>query len=252
MLNRCINTGLGRDKPFLNPTQSVMLREEINAIIDQQIKDWKATVPGTDQHKRKEDFNMAYYQRGLAETALRIRLLRVVESKAIAEIAKTSPEAAQIWADYERDEMLHDEMFIQDLIKSGFTREKFLEIEPTLSTKMLVGFFSYLLDHEGPLGVVAYSYLVEYCNVILEPEKLEGLKQILGEDMISGQIAHAHTDVNHDHPAMVWSCLRYLINSEDDIAHLKTYLKEFQKILSMFFVEMNNEFSVELKLSEAA
>jgi hypothetical protein len=252
MLNRCINTGLGRDKPFLNPTQSVMLREEINAIIDQQIKDWKATVPGTDQHKRKEDFNMAYYQRGLAETALRIRLLRVVESKAIAEIAKTSPEAAQIWADYERDEMLHDEMFIQDLIKSGFTREKFLEIEPTLSTKMLVGFFSYLLDHEGPLGVVAYSYLVEYCNVILEPEKLEGLKRILGEDMISGQIAHAHTDVNHDHPAMVWSCLRYLINSEDDIAHLKNYLKEFQKILSMFFVEMNNEFSVELKLSEAA
>jgi hypothetical protein len=117
---------------------------------------------------------------------------------------------------------------------------------------MLVGFFSYLLDHEGPLGVVAYSYLVEYCNVILEPEKLEGLKRILGEDMISGQIAHAHTDVNHDHPAMVWSCLRYLINSEDDIAHLKTYLKEFQKILSMFFVEMNNEFSVELKLSEAA
>jgi hypothetical protein len=252
MLNRCINTGLGRDKPFLNPTQSVMLREEINAIIDQQIKDWKATVPGTDQHKRKEDFNMAYYQRGLAETALRIRLLRVVESKAIADIAKTSPEAAQIWADYERDEMLHDEMFIQDLIKSGFTREKFLEIEPTLSTKMLVGFFSYLLDHEGPLGVVAYSYLVEYCNVILEPEKLEGLKRILGEDMISGQIAHAHTDVNHDHPAMVWSCLRYLINSEDDIAHLKNYLKEFQKILSMFFVEMNNEFSVELKLSEAA
>jgi hypothetical protein len=252
MLNRCINTGLGRDKPFLNPTQSVILREEINAMIDQQIKEWKATVPGTDQHKRKEDFNMAYYQRGLAETALRIRLLRVVESKAIAEIAKTSPEAAQIWADYERDEMLHDEMFIQDLIKSGFTREKFLKIEPTLSTKMLVGFFSYLLDHEGPLGVVAYSYLVEYCNVILEPEKLEGLKQILGEDMISGQIAHAHTDVNHDHPAMVWSCLRYLINSENDIAHLKAYLKEFQKILSMFFVEMNNEFSVELKLSEAA
>lgn len=252
MINRCINTGLGRDKPFLNPTQSAILREEINEIIDQQISEWQATVPGTDQHKRKDDFNMAYYQRGLAETALRIRLLRVVESKAIAEIAKRSPEAAQIWADYERDEMLHDEMFIQDLIKSGFTREDFLKIEPTLSTKMLVGFFSYLLDHEGPLGVVAYSYLVEYCNVKLEPEKLEGLKQILGEEMIAGQIAHAHTDTNHDHPTMVWSCLRYLINNNNDIANLKEYLKEFQKILSMFFVEMNNEFSVELKISKAA
>ena len=252
MSNRCINTGLGRDKPFLNPTQSAVLREEINNIIDKQIKEWQATVPGTDQHKRKDDFNLEYYQRGLAETALRIRFLRVVESKAIAEIAKISPEAAQIWADYERDEMLHDEMFIQDLIKSGFTREQFLEVEPTLSTKMLVGFFSYLLDHEGPLGVVAYSYLVEYCNVKLEPEKLAGLKEILGEDMIAGQIAHAHTDVNHDHPAMVWSCLRYLIRSESDVVNLKVYLKEFQKILAMFFVEMNKEFSVELNTSKAA
>jgi hypothetical protein len=250
--NRCINTGLGRAKPFLNPTQSVILRDEIDKIIDSQIKEWQASVPGTDQHKRKKDFNLAYYQRGLAETALRIRLLRIVESKAIAEIAKFSPEGAQIWADYERDEMLHDEMFIQDLIKSGYSREQFLQVEPTLSTKMLVGFFSYLLDHEGPLGVVAYSYLVEYCNVRLEPEKLAGLKEILGEEMIAGQVAHAFTDTNHDHPTMVWSCLRFLIQNEQDVVSLKRYLREFQQILAMFFTEMNKEFAVELDISEAA
>ncbi|WP_185234685.1 hypothetical protein [Teredinibacter franksiae] len=251
-VNRCINTGIGRGKPFLNPTRSIEVRSEIDSIIDQQIDEWKASVPGADHHERKNAFNMPYYQRSLAETALRIRLLRVVESKALVEIAKKSPEAAQIWADYERDEMLHDEMFIQDLEKSGFSRERFMEIEPTLSTKMLVGFFSYLLDHEGPLGVVAYSYLVEYVNVKLEPEKLEGLKAILGEELIAGQVAHAHTDVNHDHPTMVWSCLRYLISDQADIEKLKIYLREFQQILSMFFVEMNKEFDVDLAAEQAA
>jgi len=244
-MNRCINTGLGRGKPFLNPAQSVEFRAEIDALIEQQIEEWNANVPATDQHHRQSDFNHPMYARGLAETAIRIRLLRVIESKAIAEIAKTSPEAAKIWAEYECDEMLHDEMFIQDLEKAGVSREEFLKIEPYMSTKLLVGLFSYLLDHEGPLGVVAYSYLVEYVNVKLEPEKLKGLEAILGKDMIAGQIAHSHTDINHDHPGMVWGALRYLITSEEDKVALKRYLREFQDLLAMFFVEINTEFNAD-------
>ncbi len=242
-MNRCKNTGLGREKPYLNPTQSVLFRQEIDAIIDQQIDEWNAKVPATDEHQKKEDsFNYPLYARGLAETAIRIRLLRVIESKAIAEIAKISPESAKIWAEYECDEMLHDEMFIQDLEKTGTSREAFMDIEPYMSTKLLVGFFSYLLDHEGPMGVVAYSYLVEYVNVKLEPGKIEGLSLILGKDMIAGQIAHSHTDINHDHPGMVWGALRYLINSEEDKEALKMYLREFQDLLAMFFREINEEF----------
>ncbi|MCE0444855.1 hypothetical protein LT493_04830 [Streptomyces tricolor] len=37
----------------------------------------------------------------------------------------------------------------------GVSPEQFLDTEPYLSTKLLSGCFSYLLDHEGPLGVVA-------------------------------------------------------------------------------------------------
>ncbi len=251
-MNRCKNTGLGRKKPFLNPTQSVIFRAEIDSIIDQQIIDWNANVPATDQHTKKAEFNHPMYIRGLAETALRIRLLRVIESKAIAEIAKTSPEAAMIWAEYECDEMLHDEMFIQDLEKAGVSRAEFLEIEPYMSTKLLVGFFSYLMDHEGPMGVVAYSYLVEYVNVRLEPAKLKGLEDILGKDAIAGQIAHSHTDINHDHPGMVWGALRHLITSDDDKVALKMYLKEFQKLLAMFFVEINEEFAAPAPISAKA
>ena len=87
-MNRCINTGLGRSKPYLNPQKSVVFRAEIDNIIEQQIVEWNANVPATDEHNKKDDFNHAMYARGLAETAIRIRLLRVIESKAIAEIAK--------------------------------------------------------------------------------------------------------------------------------------------------------------------
>ncbi|XAO71522.1 MAG: iron-containing redox enzyme family protein [Acetobacteraceae bacterium] len=184
-------------------------------------------------HLEGKSVNSAYYQRHLIETAWRIRLLRVAESKALAEIAKTSPRAAQIWANYENEEMLHDELFIQDLTRAGVSRETFLETEPYLSTKLLVGYFSYLLDHEGSLGVVVYSYLVEYVNVKLEPRKIEALKESVGEQNISGQISHSHTDINDDHPGEVWQAVRHLLRSEENIASLKRYLGEHQDILAM-------------------
>jgi pyrroloquinoline quinone (PQQ) biosynthesis protein C len=239
-MNRCQNTGLGRSKPFLNPMTSVKLRQEIDVFIDHQIDQWNKTVPYAT-HFEGEQVNRQYYQRHLIETAWRIRLLRVAESKALAEIAKYSPEAAQIWANYEMEEMLHDELFVQDLEKSGISRKTFLETEPYLSTKLLTGFFSYLLDHEGPLGVVAYSYLVEYVNVKLEPKKIDSMKKSIGETEIMGQVSHSHTDTNDDHPGEVWNILRYLIKDEQDIVNLKKYLAEHQKVLAMYFHEIYND-----------
>ena len=179
MSNRVKNAGLGNRIPFLNAQRSLELRKEIDSIIDAQIDNWYETVPYA-AHLEGKKVDSEYYRRHLIETAWRIRLLRVSESKTLAEVAKQSPEAAQIWANYEREEMLHDELFVQDLERAGVSREQFLATEPYLSTKLLTGFFSYLLDHEGPLGVIAYSYLVEYVNLKLEPRKLKALKDSVG------------------------------------------------------------------------
>ena len=237
MINRVRNVGYSDRTPFLSAAVSVGLRGEIDQIIDLQIEQWYETVPQA-AHLEGKDVNSLYYKRHLIETAWRIRLLRVAEAKALVEIAKVSPVAAQIWAQYEQEEMLHDDLFIQDLERVGVNRQEFLATEPYLSTKLLTGFFSYLLDHEGPLGVVAYSYLVEYVNVKLEPRKLQAFKVSVGEAMIVGQISHSHTDINDDHPGEVWSALRLLIKGEQDIAALKGYLAEHQRILAMYFSEL--------------
>ncbi|MEU5183241.1 hypothetical protein ACF1AO_19075 [Streptomyces longwoodensis] len=237
MPNRVTNVGYGDRTPFLSSTASATLRAEIDEQLDQQVLEWYANVPEA-AHLEGKNVDSAYYKRNLIETAWRIRMLRVSEAKALVEIAKTSPEAAQVWANYEQEEMLHDELFIDDLAKAGVSREEFLATEPYLSTKLLTGYFSYLLDHEGPLGVVAYSYLVEYVNVKLEPKKLEALKQSVGEANIGGQINHSHTDINDDHPGEVWAAVRHLLRSQDDIDAFKRYLREHQQILAQYFEEL--------------
>jgi hypothetical protein len=238
--NRVRHVGFENRVPFLGAKASQQLRAKVDSILDRQIEQWYETVPYA-AHLEGKTIDSEYYRRHLIETAWRIRMLRVSESKALAEIAKRSPEAAQIWANYEREEMLHDELFIQDLERAGVTREQFLATEPYLSTKLLTGFFSYLLDHEGPLGVVAYSYLVEYVNVKLEPRKIAALKESVGEPGIVGQISHSHTDINDDHPGEVWAALRFLLRSDSDIEALERYLKEHQSILALYFKELYDD-----------
>lgn len=237
MPNRVTNVGYGDSTTFLNAAASAELRAQVDQQIDQQVLEWYANVPEA-AHLEGKNVDSDYYKRHLIETAWRIRLLRVAEAKALVEIAKRSPEAAQVWANYEQEEMLHDELFITDLAKVGVSREQFLATEPYLSTKLLTGYFSYLLDHEGPLGVVAYSYLVEYVNVKLEPRKLEALKGSLGEGKIGGQISHSHTDINDDHPGEVWAAVRHLLHDEDDVAAFKRYLREHQSLLAQYFEEL--------------
>ncbi|MGW1837900.1 hypothetical protein [Streptomyces sp. BBFR2] len=252
MSNRVINVGYDNRRPFLSASASAELRAEIDVLLDRQVEEWYETVPAA-AHLEGKDVNSEYYKRNLIETAWRIRLLRVAESKALTEIAKRSPEAAQVWANYEQEEMLHDELFIDDLAKVGVSREEFLSVEPYLSTKLLTGYFSYLLDHEGPLGVVAYSYLVEYVNVKLEPRKLVALKTSVGEKNIGGQISHSHTDINDDHPGEVWAALRHLIRDEQDIDALKRYLQEHQRLLAQYFEELYaNTLGAEAKATTAA
>lgn len=251
---RCKNFGIERDNGCLSMKDSIKFREECDKYIDAQIKEWNRDVPDSVSKvpNDMDNFDWNVYRRGLLETAYRIRLLRVIESKAIAEIAKSSPDAAKIWAEYEADEMLHDQMFIDDLISSGVDESIVFEYDPTLETKLLVGYFAYLLEHEGPLGVVCYSYLVEYVNVQMEMNRVDSLAKLLSEPMIVGQRAHAYTDINHDHPSMVWGCLSKLIRSEDDKLAVFQYFDDFKNILMLFMNSSALKEGVKLEHSRVA
>lgn len=243
-LNRCTGIPVTRKKPFVSQEESTRLRSEVDTYITKKMAEWKETVPYGD-HFESSEIHKKYYERSLIETGIRIRLLRVAESKTLSEIAKISPESAQIWANYEMEEMLHDQLFFEDAKKTGATQEQIEATEPYLATKLLAGFFSYLLEHEGPLGVVVYSYLVETVNVQLDPKKVEALKKTIGESKIKGQISHINTDITDDHPGEVWSCLRHLIRSENDVQSIYRYIDEHQSILALFFRQIYEEIILE-------
>jgi hypothetical protein len=234
---RVTNTGVERRASYLNKARGEVLRREVDSFISAQIADFHQHVPEA-RHFENGQIDHDYYRRHLVETIWRIRLLRIAESNAIGEIAKRSPEAAQIWANYEREEMVHDTLFMNDYLAAGGSKEEFAATEPYLSTKLLAGYFRYLLEHEGPLGVVAYSYLVETVNVKLDPDKIKGLKKSFAPQKIKGQIAHTHTDVFEDHPGEVWEVVRLLLEDQSDISRLYAYLEENQRILIMYFQEI--------------
>lgn len=250
MKNYCMNTGLDHEKTWLSAEAALSLRNEVDAYLNQKIEHWNNTVPYA-QHFEEKEINQAYYIRHLVETVWRIRLMRIIGAKALVSITQKVPVAAQIWANYEMEEMIHDELFLQDLKKQGVSKEAVLKIGPYLSTKLLSGYFSYLIDHEGPLGVIAYSYLVEHVNVKLEAKKLSAMKLSLGEAAIGGQLAHAHTDIQEDHPGEVWQVIRGLIFNQDDIDRLYRYLDECQYLLAMYFNELYDD-TIENVLEAAA
>jgi len=237
MLAHCENALLNERKNYLGASASHQLRKTVDAFIENKITKLTAGVPFAEYFKSNKIYD-EYYKRHLIETIWRMRLLRVAESKALAQIAKQNSLAARSCANYERKEIKRDELFFQNLKVSGISREMVLATEPYLSTKMLSRFFSYLLDHEELLGIVAYSYLVETVNIKVEPKKSLAMKVSSGEQNIRGQTVYLHTDSQGDRPGEVWQVVCHLIRSRKDIKNLYRYLDEMQELLAMYFREL--------------
>jgi hypothetical protein len=189
-------------------------------------------------HLESKELNMAWYRRHTIEHVWRIRLSRAAHTRALHEIAKISPEAAQLYGQYQAEEMNHDLLFLQDCKAIGVTEEELLNTEPFRATRLLQGFFYFVCEHEHPMGVVASSYLIEYTTAKLTPRHIRGLRESLGEDKIRGQLAHINTDLGDDHAGEMWRILRYLLNSEADVEKVLRYFDDVKEISAMYFREL--------------
>lgn len=237
-MNRVTNCGIERPAPFFSLADGVKVRERLDRYLDQKMTEWAETVPYAN-HLESKNINSAWYRRHTIEHVWRIRLSRSAHCKALHAITKISPEAAQLYAHYQAEEMNHDTLFMQDCKALGVTQEELLKTEPFLATRLLQGFFYFVCEHESPIGVVASSYLVEYTTAKLTPRQINSLKESVGEDMIKGQLAHINTDVGEDHAGEMWRILRYLIKSEADVEKVLRYFDDIQSILAMYFSELH-------------
>ncbi|WP_035059855.1 iron-containing redox enzyme family protein [Andreprevotia chitinilytica] len=246
-MNRVTHCGIERPAPFYSLADGAQVRARLDHYLDQKMAEWAETVPYAN-HLESKNLNSAWYRRHTIEHVWRIRLSRSAHTKALHAITKISPEAAQLYAEYQAEEMNHDVLFMQDCKAMGVTQEELLATEPFLATRLLQGFFYFITEHEHPLGVVASSYLVEYTTAKLTPRQITSLKESLGEDKIKGQLAHINTDLGDDHAGEMWRILRYLINSEADVEKVLRYFDDIQTILALYFRELYDA-TIEEKLA---
>jgi pyrroloquinoline quinone (PQQ) biosynthesis protein C len=236
-MNRVSNCGIDRPAPFFSLADGERIRERLDRYLDGKMAEWAATVPYAN-HLESKRLDSAWYRRHTIEHVWRIRLSRAAHCKALHAITKISPEAAQLYAEYQAEEMNHDTLFMQDCKALGVTQAELLATEPFLATRLLQGFFYFVCEHESPIGVVASSYLVEYTTAKLTPRQIKSLKSSLGEDKIRGQLAHVNTDLGDDHAGEMWRILRYLIRSEEDVEKVLRYFDDIQTILALYFREL--------------
>lgn len=236
-MNRVRHSGIQHPTPYFNEAEGLKRKAKIDRYLDKKMEEWRQTIPYAS-HMKDKNINMAYYRRTLIEHIWRIRLSRVSQSKAIYKIAQISPSAAQDYAHYQADEMLHDKLYIHDCEAAGVTMEEVLKTEPYLSTRLFEGFFYYTLEHEHPMAPVVSNYLVEYTQAKLQPDIVKNLCSTLGHDMVKGQEAHLTVDTRDDHSMEMWKILNQLILSEDDYNAVFKYIDDIQAILAMFFREI--------------
>jgi hypothetical protein len=236
-MNRVQNTGITHPKPYFSESEGLRRKAELDSYLDKKMAEWKQTVPFAS-HFTDDEINVAYYRRTLIEHVWRIRLSRVSQTKAIYKIAQISPKAAQEYAYYQANEMVHDKLYISDCESAGISLEEIYATEPYLSTRLFEGFFYYVLEHESPIAPVVSNYLVEYTQAKLQPAIVKSLQDSLGKENTKGQAAHLHVDTTEDHSMEMWKILSQLILSEDDFRSVFKYVDDVQEILAMFFREI--------------
>lgn len=235
--NRVHSCGITHPKPFYSTVESLALRDRVNRYLDKKMEEWAATVPYAN-HLEGSEVHSAWYRRHTMEHVWRIRLSRTVQASVLHAMAKISPEAAQLYARYQDEEMLHDVLYARDLGPLGIDEEELYATEPMFATRLLEGFLYFIAQHENPLGVVCYGYLVEYTTKKLTPRQLEAMKKSIGSDKIKGQVAHLNTDLVEDHSGAMWNIMNSLIFSAEDEALIYKYFDEIQELLAMYFKEL--------------
>ena len=163
----------------------------------------------------------------------------MIDALVIHYFTKHDPRQAKAWAQYIEDEMLHGHMFAKDMERLfGLTIDTIYHYEPLFATKLLNGYFYYTLEHEGPMAAITSAYFLEYTTRMTQPQWLDNLAKIYGEENIRGARAHVNHDIKEDHNHFVWNVLISTIKSDDDVSRLERHLENIFGLFAAYFNEI--------------
>ncbi|HEU4408192.1 MAG TPA: iron-containing redox enzyme family protein [Polyangiaceae bacterium] len=219
----------------LNPE----FRQRVDRRLDELLEKGYRDAPVMRELASSKQVDRELFVRHTIETILRIRLGRVANSKCLAHLAMTDPFAAKKWAKYTEEEMLHDRLFLKDLVNLGLNEADVYGTDTFAATKLLQGYLYYTLEHEGPRGVLTKSYFLEYMSDRTQRAWNENVKRSLGDQAVKGSQAHVNFDDDHDHGTDVWNVLMSLVKSSTDEERVLYHLGVYYQVFLMYFTELS-------------
>lgn len=219
---------------------------KVDALLDSMIESVYKNAPAARYLAGGDKVDRELYKRHTVETILRIRLARVADSKALLCFTKTDPRAAQKWARYMDEEMLHDALFLKDLVNLGMTPESVYASQPLMATELLQGYLYYTIEHEGPRGLISKSYFVEYTTFKTQKMWNENVKRSLGDKAVKGAEAHLNIDDDKDHSNDVWNVLASMVKSKEDEERVLYHMHVYFGLFTAYFNELASRTKPEL------
>ena len=214
------------------------LHAKVNARLNTMLSSFYEAAPAARYLATSTSIDKGLFQRHTIETILRIRLARIADAKVIEHFARTDPFAAQKWAKYAEEEMLHDRLFLKDLKSLGVSEDTVYAHDTLVATKLLQGYLYYTIEHEGPRGLLTKAYFIEYTT-----RKTQGLwngnvARALGEQAVKGAEAHLSYDIAEDHTADVWNVLMAVVKTPADEARVFYHLDVYYGMFVAYFNEL--------------
>lgn len=218
---------------------SEALRAKIDNRLHAMIEQFYREVPYATYQRDESLINREYYHRHSIETVLRIRHKRIIDALVVHHYTKHNPKIAKLWAHYLEDEMLHGQMFAKDIERLfGTTLTEINQYEPLFATKLLNGYFYFTLEHEGPMASIASAYFLEFTTRMTQPQWLDNLAAVFGEEKVRGARAHVNHDINEGHNDFVWDVLYNTVQTEADQHRLEQHLENIYGLFAAYFTEV--------------
>jgi hypothetical protein len=198
-------------------------------------------VPRADHLSRSTaPLDQAYYLRHRVETVRRIWETARTDALALAVMIGEDYDAARLWADYLREEMNHDKLYLSDLARHGITAPMVAATPPFAATVRLLATLERRIAEFGSLPAVAYSVFVEWNSKQASPAATERAEAAFGAAFVKGAKAHIAIDEREQHDDMMLDVAKAVLTARHYPEDLLTMLlAEFGALFRDYFVELD-------------
>jgi hypothetical protein len=216
-------------------------KQTIDRVMVNECTLFAGTVPRADHLSTSSaPLDQTYYLRHRIETVRRIWETARTDAIALSIMIREDYEAARQWAEYLREEMNHDRLYLSDLARHGIAVETVKATPAFASTARLLATLEQRIAELGSLPAVAYSVFVEWNSKQASPAATERASAAFGPDYVKGARAHIAIDEREQHDDMMLDVAKAVLTARrypDGV--LTALLAEFGALFRDYFIELD-------------